>query len=295
MFFIGLTINSILHFEYKQTIIDFITRKSMGNPKLYLVKWLAAIFPFIFFSCIPTEQQDLNPRMEIIPSLEISDLMGLIEEVDLLALSAMQQDLTQQKIMPLLDESSCPGTRISRDDKNKKIKVDYGDGCVSSRGLEKKGVLTISYSDEFLYKGSKMTITFENFSLNGQQMQGQRKLENLGYQVASRSLRFASETNNFQVINSEGQRFILNQAYIRDLQLSTEKTGFRIYLSGYGTLSTDNFSKTSFEILKSIVYRQECMQSGVPAPTEGSLQLKNDKDEKILVNYDTEGCVILPD
>lgn len=263
----------------------------MGNPKLYLVKWLAVIFPFILFSCISTDQEDQNLTPAIIPTLEVSEMMGLIEEVDLLVLSAMQQDLTQQKIMPLLDESSCPGTRINRDEKNRRISVDYGEGCVCNRGLEKKGVLTISYTDNFLYKGSQLTIGFEDFSLNGHQMQGQRKLENIGYQAESRSLRFASEAKNFQLTNAKRQKITLDQAYIRDLQLSTDKSGFRIYLSGSGTLSTDKYSKTSFEIIKSIVYLQECMESGVPAPSEGSIQLISDKNEKILVNYDSDGCL----
>ncbi len=264
----------------------------MGNPKLYLVKWLVAIFPFILFSCISAEQEGPNSTSAMIPTMEVSEMMGLIEEVDLLVLSAMQQDLTQQKIMPLLDESSCPGTRISRDEKNKRITVDYGEGCVSNRGLEKKGIITISYTANFLHKGSQLTIGFENFSLNGKQMEGQRKLENKGYQTESRSLRFASEAINFQLTNSNRQKFTINQSYIRDLQLSTEYAGFRIYLSGSGTLSTDDYSKTSFEIVKSIVFLQECMESGVPAPSEGSMQLISDKNEKILINYDRDGCLL---
>ncbi|WP_073090364.1 hypothetical protein [Cyclobacterium lianum] len=239
---------------------------------------------------MPTESEDLIPAAEILSSGEVSDMMGLIEEVDLLVLSAMQQDLTQYKIRPLLDASSCPGSSISRDEKNKLIRVDYGDGCVCNRGLEKKGAIVISYTDEFLFKGSEMSITFQDFSLNGHRMEGQRILKNLGYQVSSRSLRFSSDTENFQLVNVQGKKFSMQQRYVRDLQLSTEKTGFRIYLSGSGRLSTEKYLSTSFEIVKPIVYLQECMESAVPSPSEGSLQLFNQGDKKILVHFDAKAC-----
>lgn len=84
-----------------------------------------------------------------ISSDEISGITGLMEEVDLMIMSMMQQDLSQQRLLPLLDEMTCPGTVITRDDKNGQISVNFGSGCISAGGLEKQGSLTVKYTDNF--------------------------------------------------------------------------------------------------------------------------------------------------
>ncbi|WP_162416817.1 hypothetical protein [Cyclobacterium roseum] len=266
----------------------------MGTSNLRLVNWFVVAFPLMVFSCMEPDLEDPAPKMEMISSEEVAHTMGLMEEVDLLALSALQQDLTQQKISPLVEVSSCPGSIFRRDEKNKRIRIDFGDGCVSSRGIEKKGIVIIDYTDEFLIKGSKVTIAFEDFYLNGHQLKGSRSLENLGFEVNSRSLRISSVTSDFQMTSRTGKTFNLNLDYIRNLHLSTDKKGFRIYLEGYGNLSSSDDQKTSFEIIHPVVYLQECMNSGLSIPSKGSVQLKGEKDLQVLITFDSEGCTPNP-
>lgn len=266
----------------------------MGTSNLRLVIWFTVAAPLLISSCVEADLENSTPKMEMISSEEVAHTMGLMEEVDLLVLSALQHDLTQQKISPLLDVSSCPGSIYERDEKNRRIKIDYGDGCVCSRGIEKKGIVTIDYTDEFLIKGSKVGIGFENFSLNGHQLEGSRSLENLGFEVNSRSLRISSVTSDFQMTSRMGKTFRLNLDYIRNLHLSTDKKGFRIYLEGSGNLSSSKDEKTSFEIIHPVVYLQECMNSGLSVPSKGSLQLKGEKDLKVMITFDSEGCNTSP-
>ncbi|MDN3689587.1 hypothetical protein [Cyclobacterium jeungdonense] len=266
----------------------------METSNLRLVNWFVVAFPFLVLSCMAPDLEDPAPEMEMISSEEVAHTMGLMEEVDLMVLSALQHDLTQQKITPLPDVSSCPGSIFQHDEKNNRVRIDYGDGCASGRGVVKKGIVTIDYTDEFLIKGSKVIIGFENFSLNGHQLKGSRLLENLGFEINSRSLQISSVTNDFKVTSQSGKTYNVNQDYIRSLHLSTDKEGFRIYLEGYGNLSSYNDEKTSFEIIHPMVYLQECMNSGLSIPSKGSMQLKGEKDLQVLITFNSERCSTTP-
>ncbi|SEJ10556.1 hypothetical protein SAMN05192553_102403 [Cyclobacterium xiamenense] len=262
----------------------------MGTPKFTLGRWFLWAIPFLLLSCHSAEEVELENAAGMVSSEEMANMMGLLEELDLLVFSAMmQQDLTQGKISPILDVSSCPGSVIMRDEKNSRIKVDYGSGCVDERGLQKKGVVTIAYTDSFLIKGSSVTIGFENFSLNGRKLEGTRKLENLGFQSEKRRIRFSSVISDFQFTSLTGETYRLDHSQIKDLHLSTEETGFRIYLEGYGTVSTVAGVKTSFEIIHPVVYLQECMASGNPIPSQGSLQLRGG-NQQVLLTFDSGNC-----
>ena len=265
----------------------------MNNPKIYLINTFAIALLLTAVSCVASDQEDLAPIDKSIPSEEISGMIGLMEEVDLMVMSTMQQNLSQQRLLPLLDAISCPGTLITRDDKNGQIKIDFGNGCVSDRGIERIGNLTINYSGGILNKGSLLTIDFEKFSLNGYKMNGQRKLENLGYDVDTKTLTFSSNMKNFKVVSLNGQEFILDHNYIRELALSTASDGFRIYLKGSGTLSAENYSKTTFEIVQPFKYIQECIESGLYDPIEGSLQISSNTDQNTIVSFESIACSLL--
>jgi hypothetical protein len=241
-------------------------------------------------SCMTSEQEDLAPQVPAIQSEEVSEIMGLMEEVDLIVVSVMQEDIAQQRLLPFFNEESCPGTTFTRNDKFGHITIDYGNSCVSERGIEKKGTLTINYSGEFLSKGTLLTIGFENFFLNGNQMEGTSTLENLGYQASTKSLSFSSKMEGLQLTSTNGKRYTVGHDYVRDLKLSTKETGFRIYLKGSGSMFTNSSDRTSFEIVKPVKYLQECMESGLSDPTEGSLQISSNASQKIMLNYESDGC-----
>ncbi|WP_339902609.1 hypothetical protein [uncultured Cyclobacterium sp.] len=242
-------------------------------------------------SCVTSDlEEDMAVVDKGISSDEISGMMGLMEEVDLMIMSTLQQGLNQQRLLPLLEEMTCPGTVITRDDKNGKISVDFGSGCVSAGGLEKQGSLTVKYSDNFLSKGSLLEISFEDFSVNGRKLQGTKTLENLGYDAVERKLKFSSSMKNFKIIDEDAQVYTVNQNYFRELELSTETDGFRIYLKGSGSLAAENYSTTTFEIVQPLKYMQECIESGSFNPIEGSLQISSKADKSTILSFESSGC-----
>ncbi|MBR9774147.1 MAG: hypothetical protein GYB55_03730 [Cytophagales bacterium] len=263
----------------------------MINPRKNLINAFAIALLFSAASCVTSDlEEDMTAVDKGISSDEISGIMGLMEEVDLMIMSMMQQDLSQQRLLPLLDEMTCPGTVITRDDKNGQISVNFGSGCISAGGLEKQGSLTVKYTDNFLSKGSLLEISFEDFSVNGRKLQGTKTLENLGYDAVERKLKFSSSMEDFKIINADTQVFTVNQNYFRELELSSETNGFRIYLKGSGSLAAENYSTTTFEIVQPLKYMQECIESGSFNPIEGSLQISSKADKSTILSFESSGC-----
>jgi hypothetical protein len=263
----------------------------MNNPIKFFLNVFAIALLVSASSCVTSDlEEDMAVVDKGISSDEISGMMGLMEEVDLMIMSTLQQGLSQQRLLPLLEEMTCPGTVITRDDKNGKISVDFGSGCVSAGGLEKQGSLTVKYSDNFLSKGSLLEISFEDFSVNGRKLQGTKTLENLGYDAVERKLKFSSSMKNFKIIDEDAQVYTVNQNYFRELELSTETDGFRIYLKGSGSLAAENYSTTTFEIVQPLKYMQECIESGSFNPIEGSLQISSKADKSTILSFESSGC-----
>ena len=263
----------------------------MNNPRKNLINAFAIALLFSAASCVTSDlEEDMTAVDKGISSDEISGITGLMEEVDLMIMSMMQQDLSQQRLLPLLDEMTCPGTVITRDDKNGQISVNFGSGCISAGGLEKQGSLTVKYTDNFLSKGSLLEISFEDFSVNGRKLQGTKTLENLGYDAVERKLKFSSSMEDFKIINADTQVFTVNQNYFRELELSSETNGFRIYLKGSGSLAAENYSTTTFEIVQPLKYMQECIESGSFNPIEGSLQISSKADKSTILSFESSGC-----
>jgi hypothetical protein len=77
----------------------------------------------------------------------------------------------------------------------KTILIDFGtDDCIGNDGRIRKGILHVSYSGRYREEGTVITITPENYTVNGNLVQGQKRIENLGTN-SSGQLHFAISAN----------------------------------------------------------------------------------------------------
>ena len=60
------------------------------------------------------------------------------------------------------------------------ITIDYGEGCDSFAGLTKSGKIVITVTGNLDQAGSQRIVTFENFMVNGNQIEGTRTVTNNG-------------------------------------------------------------------------------------------------------------------
>ncbi len=63
----------------------------------------------------------------------------------------------------------------------KTILIDFGtNDCVGNDGRIRKGILHVTYSGRYREPGTVITITPENYTVNGNLVQGSKRIENLG-------------------------------------------------------------------------------------------------------------------
>jgi hypothetical protein len=59
------------------------------------------------------------------------------------------------------------------------ITIDFGEGCEGPAGRMRKGKIIITYTGRYFEPGSVITLTFEDFYLNGKKLEGTRTVTNL--------------------------------------------------------------------------------------------------------------------
>jgi hypothetical protein len=85
----------------------------------------------------------------------------------------------------------------------KTITVDFGTGCTNSKGITRKGIITILLTDSIQNPGSVTTITFNNFFVNGFKRDGSITRTNTS--VAGSNVRSFNRTiTNGQITSPAG-------------------------------------------------------------------------------------------
>ncbi len=67
---------------------------------------------------------------------------------------------------------ACATITVTGSFPTKNIKIDFGAGCTSPNGVVRKGIMNIVLTDSVRTPGSKATITFDNFYVNGYRKEG---------------------------------------------------------------------------------------------------------------------------
>lgn len=76
--------------------------------------------------------------------------------------------------------SSCAQVTISPSDTSypKTVTIDFGTGCTSTTGITRKGKLTAVITGKLWQSGTTVTVTFDNYSVNGYQLEGTYSITN---------------------------------------------------------------------------------------------------------------------
>lgn len=81
--------------------------------------------------------------------------------------------------------------------------VDFGSGCTGIDGKTRKGKILISYDGEYRASGTTITITFDNFFVNDNQVLGTKTIHNNGLNTAG-NLTFSIDVTG-QIILGSGE------------------------------------------------------------------------------------------
>lgn len=156
-------------------------------------------------------------------------------------------------------------TDSGADDYPRSIVLDFGDGCTGNAGVERTGSIHIEVSGPMNEAGSVRTVTFEDFSVNGNELSGTRT-------TTSNGLNADGQPQFTRVVAMSIQRNVgtFERNFTQDVTwlsgFDTEPCGDNIFeITGSGTVTRPNGTTISRTIIEPLLVDRVCgyVTSGV--------------------------------
>jgi hypothetical protein len=190
----------------------------------------------------------------------------------------------------LKSESTCPVKTIEKPEDTKYPKVitkDYGEGCITDNGKERSGKIIITVSGPWLQKGTKRTVSFENYTHRGIAVSGGKEIICKG--LNEDNLYMHTINGDLTLVRPDG--IVVEREIHKKRILLTEKRsdGPRQWLvDGYVKVSRSNGIAFKMEITTPLHRIQGCrwFQSGIKVlHFKASENLDFNHDHKVRIDY----------
>jgi hypothetical protein len=164
----------------------------------------------------------------------------------------------------------------SLDMTNKTITLDFGnDGCVGADNRLRKGKITINYVGTDVKTSTTRTLTFTNYSVNGNTLNGSIAQTTIQRPTAT-SFSFTISATNLSLVLSEGEVYNLSsfqRTFLYEYGSINLVTDNVITITGSSTQSGTSGGATTLTILNPITMKGSCTSTGFYYPVSGSYQL----------------------
>ena len=250
---------------------------------------LIAMVPLI--SC-----EDIEPIVEYDEeTVEMEALADAdFDEIDdLVSVSVTAAELSSKpgaRIAEDIDDDRFTCAEVTFDRQNKTIIINFGDGCEGARGRIRSGIIRITYSGFWLRPGSVITITLENFAIDGRQIEGTRTITNIT------ESQFAAPT--YRVTLSGGRITFLDGTMatrevdrIRRWVRADNPLNDEYHILTNSTASGTNRSGKNYEvtIVESLIYKRKCRNDLVFLPVSGIKEIVRG-DNLIVIDFGDGTC-----
>ncbi len=169
------------------------------------------------------------------------------------------------------------------------ITVDFGTGCAGPGGRTRSGILRIEYSGRRFMPGSKLTITFDNYAVNGIKFVGTRILTNIS---ASETAPIAYSVVEDGVILTypDGTTATRTVAKVRTWIRAANPVQDSWTVSGTAAGTNRKGKSYSMTITKDLVYSRACAVSNkVFIPVQGTKELVVE-NKTVTIDYGNGEC-----
>lgn len=168
------------------------------------------------------------------------------------------------------------------------LRVDFGTGCTGPRGNVRAGAIVVTHTGDWRAAGSKWILTYENYTVNGVQLEGERTVSIVSI---SDSLVVSDVTlvdgkitwPDGRVARREVKRRREHERHPENHLLD------RIIIYGTSNGILPNGTVITIEILERLVYRRACAEEGVIIPVSG-VKLIKAGDRELTVDYGDGTC-----
>ena len=239
------------------------------------------------FSCSDDEKGSNDPGIEGTDTalLRASTSYDQLTAIDLRTAFEVLAESAQNRTTNVLVPSELPECAVMtevtgpNDTFPKTYTIDFGDSCTHN-GITRSGILVFTLDNDFYVNGSTLTISHENYTLNGYGIEGE-----VVYVNQSSSLfnpEWTSTITNGEVTNPDGEIFIHNGT--RAVQqiggvTTPEDWSDNIYksVSGNHIVTKPNGANLTATILSPIIKDASCDYA-----SEGSVTLQGETLDGVL-------------
>jgi hypothetical protein len=153
--------------------------------KTKILLMIAAIAILTFTACTKETGMDQSSidlaDDDAVSNAVFEDIFNTVDNADIILDGFQKGDAPESDIV-ITD--SCPTVTLTHPSDGvwpKTITVDYGTGCTGFYDNTRSGRIIINVTGPRLEKGSKKTVTFDNYFFNGIKVEGTKEFENIGY------------------------------------------------------------------------------------------------------------------
>lgn len=202
------------------------------------------------------------------------------------AFSSTEEDLSGGRVST--DERLICATLTRTGSKSEgSLRVDFGEGCTGPRGNVRSGAIVVTHSGDWRTAGSRWSFSYENYSVNGVQLEGERTVTIVS---TSDSLVVSDITLvNGKITWPDGRVATREVQRRREHERHENHLLDRLIIYGTAQGTFRNGRGYSIEILERLIYRRACGAEGVIIPVSGVKLIKHG-DRELTVDYGDGTC-----
>ncbi len=258
-----------------------------------LLKPVLFAAPILFFSC-SNDEDPVDSEASLVVVEEQFEVDATYEDTDLLTLDVLQSSGLGLRTQSEAD--ICASTVVTHDENAKKITIDFGTGCTSPRGIERKGKVILAYtSKNFLTPSTSIVTTFEDYYVNGIKIEGSRTITNAGFNILTSTLILNVKIENGKLTWPDNTFATYTSTQSRTLTLGA--SGYQISATGTSSGTSREGIDYTAAVTDPLLVNQECVRTGVFVPSAGKVDFvvlgitisadmgEGDCDKTVTVSY----------
>lgn len=170
------------------------------------------------------------------------------------------------------------------------ITIDFGDGCEDRFGKVRSGKIIITYTDRRFVPGAVHAITFENFFIDGIQIEGTRTRTNISESTED-TLKFQTVLEAGKVTWEDGTFATREADWITTRIRASNPINDERILTGGASGVTREGANYTVEITKDIVWKRGCLSNlRVMVPVEGTKVKEVEGGSTVVIDYGDGTC-----
>lgn len=253
---------------------------------------LALLALMVFASCEQSDSALDEVKTPDIQEAELETIVSSIfEDIDEIVFDGMELSATSARTSEEdLDEESplrCAVRTVYRE--RKAVVIDFGEGCEGPSGKVRKGKIIIQHSDWSFVPGATVTVTFNNYFVNGIKVEGKRIRKNITRRPAEGMV--VEITLEGGKLIWPDRTFLTRESKMTQKRIRGEHPGRDvIFVDGWATGVNRNEVRYAVSIPQTIMYRRQCEAPRIFTPVKGQKAFRLEGQEPLIINYGDGSC-----